>query len=315
LDPKSRLCIHLGYVNNTTQLWHVWDPAGSRAIHVVDVVFEEGSFGGRTRTPCIAPLSTLLSDKIDYSVTNNQSLPEVDDTAGGQFTDAIKDRVGAADETIPGTYTDDSPMPRVESTVRSITLNGRALEEGESVTSHSTAPDGHQSRALRKFQSARKPSFWLRDSVTFAVWASQYDEPQSYTQALERQDSCKWEQAIREEFNSHVDNCTWELAELPPGKNEITCKWVFRLETNADGSTRYKARLVIRGFEQVSGIDFCETFAPVAKFVTVRALLALAAHHDWEVEQMDVKTASGKCKNHSWSTKGGHGPPGPPGPP
>ena len=66
---------------------------------------------------------------------------------------------------------------------------------------------------------------------------------------------------------------------------------MFRLKTNADGSTKYKARLVIRGFEQVPGIDFHETFAPGAKFVMVQVLLALAAHYDWEVEQMDVKTA------------------------
>ena len=178
-----------------------------------------------------------------------------------------------------------------ESSVRSITLNGMAPEEGEPVTSHTSAQDGHQSPALRKSKRARKPSFWLRDSVTFAVRASEYEEPQSYTEALERPDYRKWEQAIREEFKSHIDNGTWELAELPSGKHDITCKWVFRLKTNADGSTRYKARLVIRGFEQVPGIDFHETFAPVAKFVTVRVLLALAAHYDWEVEQMNVKTA------------------------
>ena len=61
--------------------------------------------------------------------------------------------------------------------------------------------------------------------------------------------------------------------------------------TNADGSIRHKARLVVRGFEQCQGIDFKETFAPVAKFPTVRIMLALATHFNWEIEQMDVKTA------------------------
>ena len=102
LDPKSRRCIHLGYVHNTTKLWRVWDPASSRTIHVPDVVFDEASLGGRARTSSLHPLSTLLSDEVDYSVTSNappllsttlitnalpptyyKNVPEVDNTAGG----------------------------------------------------------------------------------------------------------------------------------------------------------------------------------------------------------------------------------------
>lgn len=79
--------------------------------------------------------------------------------------------------------------------------------------------------------------------------------------------------------------------ELSPGKKDITCKWVYKRKINADRSTRFKARIVIRGFEQVPGIVYQETFALVAKFLTVRVLLALATYYDWEVEQMDVKTA------------------------
>ena len=164
-------------------------------------------------------------------------LPEVNDTAGGRFTNALEDRVGDANEPIPGTQTDNLPSPKERSTVRSITLNVMAPEEGESVTCHSVAPDGHKLPALRKSKRARMPSFWLWDSVTFAVQASEHEEPQSHTEALERPDYCKWKPAIKEEFKSHVDNGTWERAELPLGKHDITCKWVFRLRTNADSST------------------------------------------------------------------------------
>ena len=307
LDPKSRLCVHLGYVHNTTKLWHVWDLQSRRVIHVADVVFNEKSFGGRSRTQTSLPLSTLLRDEVDYTVTCNvspqqstesiiqkdasevtssydgtssASLPEpcdlqpttqsggcleVNDTSGGRFMNALEDRVGDSDAPIPGTQNDDSSMPMDLSTLRSMSRNGMAPEEGESVAFDSTAPDGHQSPAQRKSKRVRKPSFWLRDSVTFAVRASEHEQPQTYNQALEQPDSCKWVVPIREEFKSHVDNSTWELAELPPGKNHITCKWVFKLKTNADASTRYKAHLVIREFEQVYGIDYGETFAPVAK--------------------------------------------------
>jgi len=72
----------------------------------------------------------------------------------------------------------------------------------------------------------------------------------------------------------------------------VSSKWVFKVKRQSDGSTeRYKARLVARGFSQKPGIDYDETFAPVAKFQSIRLLLALAAMHDLELHQMNVKTA------------------------
>ena len=93
-------------------------------------------------------------------------------------------------------------------------------------------------------------------------------------------------------MQSIAQNKTWKLTVLPPGRQAIGCKWVFALKLKADGSIdRYKARLVAKGFSQVEGIDFCETFAPVARLSSIRVLLALGAHYDWEIHQMDVKMA------------------------
>jgi len=100
---------------------------------------------------------------------------------------------------------------------------------------------------------------------------------------------------MKEEKDSLDENKTWDLVDeasiLKSGKRIIGCKWVYRLKRNADGSRRFKARLVIKGNEQEYGIDFEETFAPVAKFSTIHLLLALAAQFDWEIEQMDAVTA------------------------
>ncbi|CAI7846583.1 unnamed protein product, partial [Closterium sp. NIES-53] len=89
-----------------------------------------------------------------------------------------------------------------------------------------------------------------------------------------------------------MENETWTLTNLPPGRKALDCTWVLRVKTDAEGRLeRRKTRLVIKGFQQREGIDFQEVFAPVAKAPTLQLLLAAAAICGWKVEQMDVKTA------------------------
>src|SRR2546430_13599661 len=117
------------------------------------------------------------------------------------------------------------------------------------------------------------------------------DEPTSYWNAVGCAEHAQWQKAIDEEYASLQKNSTWSLERLPPNRKAIACRWVFKKKINADNSIRYKARLVIKGYEQRESIDYDETFAPVAMFKTLRILLALAAQEDWEIHQMDVKSA------------------------
>ena len=117
-------------------------------------------------------------------------------------------------------------------------------------------------------------------------------EPQSLEAAMRSPDWPLWEAAIQKELGSIRSFETWELVDPPPNTNIVGSKFVFRIKRNADGSiASYKARLVAQGFSQIPGLDFTETFAPVAKLTSIRILLAMAARNDWEIEQMDVKSA------------------------
>ena len=87
-------------------------------------------------------------------------------------------------------------------------------------------------------------------------------------------------------------NQVWDLVDLPTGRKAIGNKWVLKIKRNSDGSIeRYKARLVAKGYTQREGIDYEETFSPVIRFASLRAILAIVAKLDLELVQMDVKTA------------------------
>lgn len=114
-------------------------------------------------------------------------------------------------------------------------------------------------------------------------------EPTSYVQAMK---DVRWKEAMTKEIEALEANGTWTVEDLPPGKRALGSKWVYKIKYNSDGSVeRYKARLVLLGNNQIEGIDYNETFAPVAKMVTVRTFLSVAAAKSWELHQMDVHNA------------------------
>lgn len=96
---------------------------------------------------------------------------------------------------------------------------------------------------------------------------------------------------MQEEMNSLEKNQTWCLTNLPVGKRALQNKWVFRVKEEHDGSKRYKARLVVKGFQQKRGIDYNEIFSPVVKMTTIRLVLSIVAAENLHLEQLDVKTA------------------------
>ncbi|KAM1054407.1 hypothetical protein PS2_001749 [Malus domestica] len=117
-----------------------------------------------------------------------------------------------------------------------------------------------------------------------------YGEPETYEEARAHNDSDKWMKAMESEMDSLSKNDTYELVELPKGRKALKNKWVFKLKRD-DNMTRYKARLVVKGFGQKKGVDFDEIFSPVVKMTSIRVILGMTASMDLELEQLDVKTA------------------------
>ncbi|KAK8696645.1 hypothetical protein V6N13_001777 [Hibiscus sabdariffa] len=133
-----------------------------------------------------------------------------------------------------------------------------------------------------------------------------HDEPKTYQEAVSSPDSEKWLEAMRSEMDNMSDNQVWTLVEPPEGIKPIGCKWVFKKKTDMDGNVQtYKGRLVAKGYRKIHGIDNDETFSPVAMFKSIRILLAIAAFHDYEIWQMDVKTAflNGKLEDDVYMTQ------------
>jgi hypothetical protein len=97
---------------------------------------------------------------------------------------------------------------------------------------------------------------------------------------------------MQEEYKSLLKKQTWDLVPLPSGRKLVRCRWVYRTKSVVDGQIdRYKSRLVAKGFQQVHGIDYDETFAPVVKMDSIRLALSIAVAKGWEVHQMDVKNS------------------------
>ncbi|KAJ9547057.1 hypothetical protein OSB04_019600 [Centaurea solstitialis] len=161
--------------------------------------------------------------------------------------------------------------------------------------------DLHLPIAMRKKtrECTKKPLYPLSHFVSLEKFSQSHQSflstlntipiPSSLSEALSKKE---WRLAMEAEMNALEKNETWELVDLPKDKKAVGSKWVYTVKFKADGSLeRYKARLVAKGYTQTYGVDYQETFAPVAKMNTVRILLSLAVNFDWELQQYDVKNA------------------------
>ncbi|KAL0539908.1 hypothetical protein IC582_024129 [Cucumis melo] len=253
LEPRARLCCFLGY-GTEHKGFRCWDPISQRLRISRHVTFWEHRM-----------FSSLSS--FHASLSSPHSF----------FTDPSTPLFPTPDS--PSNTT--SCPPLTSELTESHTTS--ALPELPSVPCEEP-----EHAPVRRSTRVRETPSHLKEYHCFSTIMSLV-EPSSYKEASTNP---LWQQAMDNELQALAKTHTWDYVDLPPGKKPIGCKWIFKIKTHSDGSIeRYKARLVAKGYSQEYGIDYEETFAPVARMTSVRSLLAIAAAKQWPLLQMDVKNA------------------------
>ena len=125
-------------------------------------------------------------------------------------------------------------------------------------------------------------------------------KPSSFEEADKLQ---VWKNSMLEEYRSILKNNVWDIVSRPKEKSMVSSKWIYKIKHAADGSVeKFKARFVARGFTQKEGIDYEVTFAPIARYTSIRAIISLVSVLGWKLHQMDVKTTflNGKIENEDF---------------
>ncbi|KAL9249371.1 Retrovirus-related Pol polyprotein from transposon TNT 1-94-like protein [Drosera capensis] len=179
------------------------------------------------------------------------------------------------------------PPEKEKSELEDITDKDLAGSSGSSSDRTSEEINPVTPEVRRSSRTIRPPQRY--SSIANYLLLTDDGEPQCY-EALQMDDSAQWGLAMQEEMNSLEKNNTWFLTTLPAGKKALQNKWVLRVKKEHDGKKRYKARLVVKGFQQKRGIDYNEIFSPVVKMTTIRLVLSIVTVENLDLEQLDVKT-------------------------
>jgi hypothetical protein len=269
LEQKALKCIMVGY-STESKAYRLWNPANKRIFVSRDVIFDEDKVW-KDWNPAEEP--EKHSETIQLPIGGEPSFLEPQEVQEG-----LGPNEGQLDaqEELPGLVEDSD-------------------DDGD-------FQDAEQSPARPK-RTRKPPGEWWKINSRLTAKSAFYalagnaadsvgEEPLSLKEAQQRSDAEHWKKAVQVEYDALIKNNTWDLVPLPAGRKTVGSKWVFKLKLKPDGSIeRYKARLVAKGYSQVEGLDYSETFAPVAKFPSIRTVLAIAASEDMEIHQMDVKTA------------------------
>ena len=309
LDAKAHRAVFVGYPSSGVG-WNVLDLDRGIVIQSRDVSFNENVFTHR---------GSILMKAIDMdgAYEDESELETILDNIIFEdelrVTKALSKEVQAQATTVVQEHKSNE-----QSEVRGQGVSAEAeLKQAEAVPPARPVPLIHSSKKSKKnpqpmakpasvppisTRSARSSTLAQR-SHPAAFSASVHDvngltDPRSYTEAMSRPDAAGWREAMEAEIASHARNGTWSLVPKPDhddhrSRNRIAGnRWVLVTKRDASGRIeRLKARLVFKGYEQVYGVNYTDTYAPVLKYKSMRILLVLVARWDYELKQLDVETA------------------------
>jgi hypothetical protein len=253
LEPSGKKGIFVGY-SDTSKAYRIYVPSQQKIEINRDVTFDEK-----------IAFKKSIEDPIDSNDEEEYEDPKEESTC------SPKDPSEEPDQ----------PLEPVEPVV--VPRNQKRLAWLESTLQEAErhkAPSGtfRESKRPKRFSSYAT----LMTSLVNA-------EPSTFEEAVKKKE---WKEAMVEEYQSIMKNDVWEIVPRPEGKSVVTSKWVSKIKHAVDGSIdKYKARFVARGFSQQEGEDYDETFAPVARYTSIGAIISLATSMGWSLHQMDVKTA------------------------
>ena len=268
LDFNAKIGMLVGYEGRNQ--YRLWDPIKKDVVVSRDVVFDEEKFP----KSIVQITEEKMQDTIDVqpkkSETTRKPSPSVETSPESESEsdddNDINDEIGSTIEVQQG-----------PESIQSRT-SGRSNKGQPAVKYSDIAWNNSKNRPTAKLAN---------------VSYEEELEPQTFQEAIHHPIHGKrWRKSILKEYNSIVKNKTWDLVFPPENRTIVACKWVFKYKRNENGKIiRFKSRLVAKGFTQTYGIDYLETYSPVAKLASLRILLAIAAVQDWEIQQMDVVTA------------------------
>lgn len=208
----------------------------------------------------------------------------------------------AQDKGVPDQAEDENndnpdPQPESDEEAEANKENYRVLVQTENGEIEMDLPEGQVELTLQRLRdrkNLKKPDRFMGGFVNAAVELPTMAEiePQNYKQALASPYAAQWKEAMDAEYASLLQNQTWILVPRPQHARVLDARWLYKIKRESDGSiARFKARLVIKGYKQIYGLDYNETFASVCRFESVRLLFAIAASEKLHILQFDVKTA------------------------
>lgn len=293
LDDKGIECIFIG-LSNHAKAYRLYCKQTKKLITSRDVNFIENE----------APLECVndeffieLSESGGEVISNSLNLLEqeeqIEEQAGLNVTPFLDDSAGSEDL--------DSTVINRDDTIadNASVLNDTVDDRDVTIVSDTSVLDDTMNDPTFTTAARINPDVdrrVTRSASTFnllnAGFAFCTGTPTTPDEACSGDEKDKWIDAMKSELDTMMENCTWDLVELPKDRKAIKNRWVFARKTDQSGKTiKYKARLLAKGFSQREGVDYSQTFAPVARYTSLRYILALAAEMDLNLSQMDAVSA------------------------